>query len=358
MTNTARKLLLGMLGGGGGIIYLFRDLFTTDLAAGSVNATNAEPGPGARSVTDGGNIISITGGALTINGTASGDSGVYYATKTRAGGRAFKFRFSSFTSGGLGRMGLGAASVSSSFTSGIGLLLSSASSFAFYPGGTQTVAPGPIPGNAWLICRPTAGYFYVHDTTLRFVEITGTLANLAPRVWIANAQSPNFALDEIAVTDLTGAVATDYGMATARGVVASSGDELTHTANAFIEATWTAGAGETFVLMFRRTDDNNCLKVVVDQAAGTWGLYKREGGVDSAVLANGSATYTVATAYRVCASAINNAIRCWIGVAGSMASSAAVTNAFNNTATNAKISGAGAADFITWPTDWSSVVPP
>lgn len=49
-----------------GITWLLRDEFTTDLAAGSVNGTAAEPGPGTRTVVDVGNKLWISGGSATI----------------------------------------------------------------------------------------------------------------------------------------------------------------------------------------------------------------------------------------------------------------------------------------------------
>ena len=46
--------------------YLLRDEFTTDLAAGAVNGTAAEPGPGTRTVVDLGNRLYIIGGKAII----------------------------------------------------------------------------------------------------------------------------------------------------------------------------------------------------------------------------------------------------------------------------------------------------
>lgn len=61
--------------GDGGITYLLNDEFTTDRAAGAVNGTAAEPGPGTRNITDLDNRISITGGVLNIAANAGGTSG-------------------------------------------------------------------------------------------------------------------------------------------------------------------------------------------------------------------------------------------------------------------------------------------
>ncbi len=48
--------------------YLVNDTFTTDRAAGAVNGTDAEPGPGRRTVTDAGARISLTGGKARFAG--------------------------------------------------------------------------------------------------------------------------------------------------------------------------------------------------------------------------------------------------------------------------------------------------
>ena len=83
----------GLLGGGlgvSGVAYLLRDEFTTDRAAGSVDGTAAEPGPGVRGIVDVGSKISISNGYLYLNGgTDTLGETVAYATPTitRAAGR-------------------------------------------------------------------------------------------------------------------------------------------------------------------------------------------------------------------------------------------------------------------------------
>lgn len=55
--------------------YLIRDEFTTDRAAGAVDGTAAEPGPGVRSVVDGNDVSSIAGGqAVFVAGGVSGNN--------------------------------------------------------------------------------------------------------------------------------------------------------------------------------------------------------------------------------------------------------------------------------------------
>ena len=62
------SMALHRSGGGYVSAWLLRDNFTTDLAAGSVNGTAAEPGPGVRTVTDTENKLSISGGAAVFAG--------------------------------------------------------------------------------------------------------------------------------------------------------------------------------------------------------------------------------------------------------------------------------------------------
>lgn len=69
--------------------YLLRDEFTTDRAAGSINGTLAEPGPGRRIVTDTNSKISISGGAVVFatGGVTNGDPGIYHGPYPRVVGR-------------------------------------------------------------------------------------------------------------------------------------------------------------------------------------------------------------------------------------------------------------------------------
>lgn len=81
---------LGMGGGraGGGVLYLLQDLFTTARSAGSVNATAAEPTGQTRTVTDGNNVLSITGGKISFatGGVGQGNPGLWYSSIITVGG--------------------------------------------------------------------------------------------------------------------------------------------------------------------------------------------------------------------------------------------------------------------------------
>lgn len=90
--------------GGGGIAYLLRDLFTTDLAAGAVNGTPAEPGPGTRTVSDTNNKLSIAGGVAVFatGGVGEGSPGLWYGSQTRVFGLVLIGRINSNSGGGNG----------------------------------------------------------------------------------------------------------------------------------------------------------------------------------------------------------------------------------------------------------------
>ena len=74
-------------------IYDLRDEFTTNLAAGSVNGTNAEPTGGTRTVVDTQNKLSLAGGVAVFNGgkasPAYGDPMLKYTAINRVAGKAF-----------------------------------------------------------------------------------------------------------------------------------------------------------------------------------------------------------------------------------------------------------------------------
>lgn len=76
----------------GKISYLLRDEFTTDRAAGSVDGTAAEPGPGTRTVRDVENKLSVASGVLDVDAQATpawGEEDLVYADVafTRTAGR-------------------------------------------------------------------------------------------------------------------------------------------------------------------------------------------------------------------------------------------------------------------------------
>lgn len=76
--------------------YLLHDTFLTDRAAGAVNGTTAEPGPGLRETVENDGSISISSGILNFSGQTTvtyGDLVMYYSIPfSRAVGRTVEFR--------------------------------------------------------------------------------------------------------------------------------------------------------------------------------------------------------------------------------------------------------------------------
>jgi hypothetical protein len=63
----------------GGVGYLLNDTFITNRAAGAVDSTAAEPGPGRRSVVDSGSKLSLSSGALVLaSAEGARDPGMWY----------------------------------------------------------------------------------------------------------------------------------------------------------------------------------------------------------------------------------------------------------------------------------------
>ncbi len=72
--------------------HLLNDTFTTDRAAGAVNGTNAEPGPGRRGAIDANSKLTLSGGVASFatGGAGVGDPGIWYGEQSRAVGRLLK----------------------------------------------------------------------------------------------------------------------------------------------------------------------------------------------------------------------------------------------------------------------------
>jgi len=81
-------------GGVHGEQYLLDDEFTDTRAAGSVNGTPATPGPGTRTLTDTGNLVSVGAGNSTANGAGTTGDPVFYVLETiaRQSGRVILFK--------------------------------------------------------------------------------------------------------------------------------------------------------------------------------------------------------------------------------------------------------------------------
>ena len=91
--------------------YLLNDTFTTDLAAGAVNGTSAEPGPGTRAVVDTGSKAVLSSGRLVVASAApgSGNPLLTYAAHVRSPGRFVKVEITPVSGASPARVGWNSA---------------------------------------------------------------------------------------------------------------------------------------------------------------------------------------------------------------------------------------------------------
>jgi hypothetical protein len=254
--TTARKLLLGLLGGSGAIItYLFRDEFTTDAAAGSINGTAAEPGPGTRAVTDSANHLSIVSGELLYDGTpvGYGDPKIITGALTRAAGLALLVGWRSISAGtnrtdGQGIIGWHTSTTWSGFTTH-GLYnnasLTMHANWAAGLTGPVLTWANDIDYNFALILRGTGCFSLIKggaytDWTLVWMDPnTNTATMYAGRHYGVQAVHKQ-ATTYMRVRQLPAPFTTDDGIATVYAASPTDQTEYTGNADAVIDLTVTA----------------------------------------------------------------------------------------------------------------------
>jgi hypothetical protein len=385
--RATRRALLSQ---GRAVTYLLRDLFTTAQAAPL--GRQCEPGPGALAVVDTASKLSVASGKLQVAaGGGAGDPGVWGAALSRTAGRALLATVNSTS--GLGYFGW---DTNQSGDPGAGGWYFSGATARLYeaatPYGLETISNG-VDYHFAVVQRGT-GLFLLYKLA---AASTWTLA------WVSNVNStatlyPAFAgnsfvgtLDDLRVTDLPGAWATDYGIALNRSTfTAANGTALTAitpeaggawtaqnaatweiqsnkaqplsvpgsgiraaatlvsaSADVWLEATirfsTVVGAG----LLVRFTDVSNLWLVNIETT--TVVLYERNGGTYTS-RASASFTPVVATDYRVVVITAGSTIRVFINNTSYMTYSSAT---LNQTATTHGVRADGASvtfdDFVIYP---------
>lgn len=106
-----------------GPYYLLNDTFTTDRAAGAINGTDAEPGPGRRGATDTGSHLTLSSGdVVATSGGSNGDPKIYYNAIPRRAGRMILGELYAVGVSGVARSQLGiATSLGGAVVGSIGL---------------------------------------------------------------------------------------------------------------------------------------------------------------------------------------------------------------------------------------------
>jgi lysophospholipase L1-like esterase len=334
-----RKICTGMLTANN-LRYLLRDLFSTDRAAGAVNGTAAEPGPGTRTVTDAENKLSIGGGLLAFSGgkasPATGDPGLYYPAQARALGLMM--------CGDMTDAPLSGWFVEWGFDNIAGGVVNAGNAFALHSttGALRACSLG-VNTNVlqvrydlfwWVVTRAVGAFYFAEiygkDVRLLFASNAGNAATLYPSIANNNSQCK---FGSIAVRETNwlpsplishgfGAWGASDGLGHAEGVAASIGAGGVGIAPSVEVGTWGVSGGKAqasalaggvamavwpvttphvFVtvkitrtagaagLVVRYADANNYIYVEHDGTNIVW--HKVVGGVDSAVIVDTTATY-------------------------------------------------------------------
>jgi hypothetical protein len=341
-----------------------RDEFDTARLVDNVNGTPAEPGPGNRLVVDTGHYITIANGELVFSsgGGSVADPILWLDSVTRANGAgvfARVYHNNVSTAGVVGpRVGFAGARTATGINNqGVMLALGQYNTNSVSVGlremGTDIAGVGSYSNVAVyhdlaVILRPNNGalYFiksgtsYPHYTLLRVTEGSG--GNEYPFVMTTYRTSQIAFLRCADASQAVSGLATQFGAASAYS--ATSGAVLTGSANTHMVAKWVCATNDVLTLLFRRTDDDNCLKLVCTQSANTIKLYKREAGVDTELDAGKTQTWTNGTTYYIYITANGSTIKTYVGVTAKHST----TQAFNATATTATASGFATGEASLW----------
>jgi len=323
------------------IVYLLRDEFTTPQAAPISSPRTCEPGPGTITISSG---VSISGGQAAVpaaNGLTTPltayQPGIVFKHQSRVLGMSNE----DYAFGWLKAASFATRPPSNTY--GFFVTSNYAISIAF--GGSGLGATGYATGGnnvTWCHVLADPYYFLVADSKLIYVlrnpfAFTSAYGIECTRI---NGRS----VERVLVTVLGSPWNTSHGVATDFLLTALAGDTITAAADAFIQAIWTAVAGETWELMIRRTDDDNCWIIRCSQAGSTIKLIQKEGGVETE-RASAAQTWANGSTYRLVVIADTQAIFNFVGEERKNTYASA---SFNQTATGVKTSHA-VNNLIAWP---------
>jgi hypothetical protein len=148
--------------------------------------------------------------------------------------------------------------------------------------------------------------------------------------------------------------ATDFGIATDRVAVPSTGETVLSESNAIVELTWDCATGETVDIMVRRTDDDHCWIVRCDETTNTVKLIENNDGETE----RGSTGYTFnnGTSYRIIAHISEDVIKTYIVIpvtpTAPTATASYTSATYNQTVGGVKVTGfASGTELVAWPRD-------
>lgn len=317
---------------------VYTDAFTTAAAAGAVDGTAAESGPGNRSVTDSaGTKLSISGGRLQIaTPPTSGFSDPRYnspSTFQRRPGRVLSFtaRGNNVWAGlggaaDNGRHGVYFNTTNINFIddgSGVanGLTINITTDY------TITVIER-LPAGALVYIQ---GGAYTTPTLLGVSNSNSA----AMRIFLAcGGNTGALQYDDVRLRDYGGATAQRFGLASAAHYAPATGQTFTIAADSWIEFNWLPNTGETLNIIFRRSDASNYWTVRCSNGGSTTKIIEVNAGVETE-RASVATTWNAAQ-FRVVVELRGTSIRVYRNKA-LLTSYGSAT--FNQTATGAEITG-------------------
>ena len=341
------------------ITYLLRDLFTTNRAAGAVNGTSPEPGPGgARFVTDTESKLSLSASKAVFAGgkatPAIGDPAIWWGSTARTSGRAL-FMQMNFSSAAFTMFGF---DNNQATTLGGGAIQTyNDGQFTYME--TSTLETGKFASYA-----PLTDYMFafVLRTTGSFVLVRGGEYPDWQLVWVGGTTNVSTPLNpcvaskdcpasakNIHMSDLGSPWNSDYGVATQRLAGArAGGDNFTHEGDCHIHLTATTlpSAGNMTV-NFRVQDANNYWQLVI---ASTGALTLNEVVAGTPTSRGTGAAGSVAAGQRVVIRASGQEIRVFANNALKIQYNVAANF---KTATSGTLSslgtGGAVSDIVTYP---------
>jgi len=245
--------------------WLLRDNFTTPLAAGNVNGTAAEPGPGVRTVVDIASKLSLSSGELVMltNGGAFLEPSISYGPQTRSPGLALTAYVKNGGVTATGPLGWSSATPPTSGAQIInGFRIDVTTSIAIYEGSTKAkiAVIADEQYYTWAnVLRATGAMYFIKNGgawELLWVSESGSTATLYPTLstHIGTTYGKKFRVAQLSwlPSPLTsdgfgtaGALATTDGLGHAEGVtggIGSGGGGKTWTSQL---GTWANAAGVT-----------------------------------------------------------------------------------------------------------------
>ena len=353
MLQLRRGLIPALLGGHKkGITYLLLDRFTTDASAPLTSPRTAQPGPGSWTVTDTNSRLRIVAGALTLDsaGLSFSDPGIVsIGSYARVAGRAYLVNVDISDADGIAMIGWVGPSSAGLAQHGIHFRSATLKVYASNTTPTTDIIVDAFSATTYQIS-------IILQNTGAFYLIKGGAFTAWTLIWVGNqdtgqplyaeiaARSLLGAWDNLRVTDLGGAWASDYGIATQRKATSADSDTITMQANALVEHTITAATGVTQELNVRYTDADNRWIVRMDQAGSTCKLIERNAGTETE-RSSAAQTWTNGSTYRVVVVCDGTTITSYVA---NIQKNTYASATLNQTATTATVSNAG-ADLVSWP---------